>query len=265
MITNFCLSIDFMQRVSVGTILRSQDAGRLFGYASMLNMRADSHSMMPFGLVQDGRMFKDRPYRQYLSGEGRHDIPIMVGSLQHEATFFFDGDNDRGPLSSWWYPLIVSAVFGPFQIRKVMSLYPILPEDAGDLRGPLARLATSWIFACGANEIARKSPQNVFYYFFTHAPVCSRWATACTTKSCHNDDVGILFNSTHLKCTELTASEAQLGLEWRHRIWKMVDGGDPWPHPRPNGATGVEILVGKWDPVTFDTSSHACAFLDGYP
>lgn len=251
-----CFSVSCVQESAVDTLLTYQATLLLQEGQTLLNSQADLHGLMPLGLVQDGVVFTDNGVRQYLAGAGRHDLPIMVGTMQDEVLFAIQ-DLFPTPLPAWMYPIFSTLLVGPDYASQLRTQYPLLPADGGDVRGPLERAVTSWGFGCTTNDLAQISPTNAYYYFYTHPSHCSQWGSFCDGNSCHGDDLAVLYNASTPRCPEITIEESILGAQWRQRVWKMLDGEAPWSQ---DIADGVEIGRADWGPVTFDRVQNACNF-----
>jgi carboxylesterase type B len=259
MLSAFCYSQRCIQGRSVDIILSFQKGMMAVEQLSLFDFHPDNFGTLPIGLVQDGEVFTDNAMRQYVAGDGRHEIPVMIGSLRDESLYLIPKVFPL-PVSPWYYPMYSSLLVGRALAGEVRTRYPLLLEDDGDVRGPLARMVTSWVFGCGTNDFAQGAPDNVFYYFYTNPNSCSRWNACCVDKACHADDLHIFYNSSDLECPTITTDEATLGAQWRWRVWKMLDGGEPWAHPQTGGADGVEIGQGNWSPVSFDREANSCDF-----
>jgi carboxylesterase type B len=255
-----CLTIKCLQNRHVDQIMTYQAQLLSIEMQSLFDGTADNFGLMSIGIVQDGHIFVDSLLvRQYVSGDGRHNIPVMVGSMEDEA-FYQVYVVFPQILPRWLYPLFSSYLVGVRDAAELRARYPLIDSDNGDVRKPIGRLVTSWAFGCGTHNYAIGSPDNVYYYFYTHGISRSTWGSFCVNESCHADDLPILYNAS---TPPISVPEVVLGTQWRQRAWAMVDSPDPWAHPN-NMADGIEIGRGNWTPVTFNRSEHNCDFWDRF-
>jgi carboxylesterase type B len=259
-----CQSISCLQNVSVLMILSFQATLLRIAQRSLLDSQADIFGLMPLGPVQDGIVFTDIAVRQYVAGAGRHDIPVMVGSVKNEALFSID-EVFPNPLPEWFYPVISSLLVGPLKADELQARYPLKAEDNQDIRGPIERAVTSWAFGCSVNDYVHGvSTGNIYYYYYTHPNTCSNWGNFCIFSSCHADDLLLFYNSSTPLCPSISAEEAILGAQWRDHAWTMLDGGEPWAHPVVSGSDGIEIGNRNWTEVTFDRTQNECAYWESF-
>ena len=250
---SLCFSASCMRKKPVEAVLAYQKDLLAILQLSLFDSRADVFGLMGLGPVQDGVVFTDNAVRQYNTGAGRHDIPVMVGSLEDEVLFSIRSVLKQ-PIATWMYPLISSLVVGPSRAHDVRQKYPFLAGE-DDTRNPLQRLATDWAFGCGASSFRG---DNVFSYFYIHPSSCSFRGDFCANQSCHAADLPVFYNSSSRACPEITREEMELGAQWRLRVWGMLEGEEPWA-----GGTGVEIGgVRDWRPLEYSRDLHACDYWD---
>lgn len=156
--------------------LRGRSLERLMVARSILNTNP----------IVDGWVVPDDPVVMYAKGQ-QHDVPMIIGSNAHEATFWWgDGLRFQLPSTRKEYKEYFHDVYGP-RAEQVLAFYD--PMDDGDLADAFIRYQTDVGLTVPARSQARwmtNVSSDAYLYFFSRVPPdpkMKRWGASHSTET----------------------------------------------------------------------------------